>query len=73
MFRKKKDNQDNKILLEIYRFMEQKTLSWKTAEQVLEKLFQMIGKEVDCFIMVLLKKRRNLYLQHFRKMKHSIT
>ena len=57
MFMKKKGSQASKILLEIYRFMEQKTLNWENAKQVLEKLFQMLGKEVDCFIMVLVKKR----------------
>lgn len=57
MFMKKKGSQDSKILLEIYQFIEQKKLSWETAKQVLEKLVQMLGKEVDCFIMILVKKR----------------
>lgn len=57
MFTKKKCVQDRKILCELFGFMEQKTLNWETASQVLEKLQILLGGEVDCFITVLVKGR----------------
>lgn len=57
MFMKKKSIQDRKVLYEIYQFAEQKNLNWETAKQVLQKLCEILGEEVDCFFTVLVKER----------------
>ena len=59
MFIKKKNLPVRQSICKILEFLEQKTLNWNTAGQILEQICKILGEEVDCFVSITIKEKNN--------------